>query len=113
MITKNAIIRGAQISCDEPGYLTVWLQLDYDGGTQAFGGWALYLPPSWKYHKVEGTAGHFIFRCMEIAGVSSWDDMPGKTLRVRKESELGKIVAIGHIVKDDWFDPQNDFAELK
>jgi hypothetical protein len=47
---------------------------------------------------------------MEIAGVSRWEDMNGKTIRV-KSSHSG-IESIGHIVKDDWFTPSVDFKEM-
>ena len=50
---------------------------------------------------------------MEIADVSSWEKMAGKTIRVKldKGGLGGRILAIGHIVKDDWFDPSEDFKE--
>ena len=106
----NAIIKEATITGDDHGLLSAWIHLDYGGSGQGFGGFCLYLPKSFKHHKMESVAGHFIWRCMEVAGVTRWSDLPGKTVRVRREHH--KVHALGHIVKDDWFDPAADFKPL-
>lgn len=115
MIEINAIIERATLTRGDHNLLSAWLHLDYgDGGHQAFGGYALYLPKSYDNYKLESVAGHFIFRVMEIAGAENWDDLAGKSIRVRKEDRWQSAVeAIGHIVKDDWFCPSQDFKEAK
>lgn len=108
---KNAIIESAIIDTGDRGLLTAWLHMDYGGGGQGFGGFALYLPKDWKHFTNKGDfAGHFIFRCMEIAGVGQWDKMKGKTIRVK--CTQGKIEEIGHIIKEDWFNPSKDFDKM-
>jgi hypothetical protein len=112
METLNAVIESATITADDHGLLSAWLFLDYGGSGQGFGGYALYLPKSYKHHELLSHAGHFIWRCMEIAGVTKWEHLTGKTIRVRKAEHFGQIQGIGHIVKDDWFFPEVDFKRL-
>ncbi len=108
---QNAIIDSAQITTEDHGLLTAWLTLDYGGMCQGFGGYGLYLPKSFKHHTLQSVAGHFIWRVMEIAGVSKWSDLKGKTIRVR--SSFSGVEAIGHIVNEDWFYPARDFASTE
>ena len=110
----NAIIKSARITNDDHGSLSAWLDLDYGGSGQGFGGYCLYLPKSFTHHASSlkaNYAGHFIWRVMEVAGVERWDQLPGKTIRARKEHS--KVHAIGHIVKDDWFCPSEDLEAMR
>ena len=111
MEIKNAIIKSARIISDDHGLLSAWLMLDYGGSGQGFGGYCLYLPKSFTHHQLLSHAGHFIWRCMEIADVTEWSKIAGKTIRVK--ADHGGVEAIGHIVKDDWFCPRDDFEEAK
>lgn len=108
---RNAIIERATITHDGP--LSSWIHLDYgDGSHQAFGGYALHLPKGFSHHKLHSFAGHWMYRVMEIAGVSEWGNLPGRSIRVVGGGVLsGAIKGIGHIIKDDWFYPGVDFAD--
>lgn len=115
MIEKNAVIESVSLSNDDHGLLSAWLNLSFgDGLHQGFGGFTLYLPKDFKHHGGKNYAGHFIFRCLQVAGIGEWSKLPGRTIRVRHDKEgLGaSILAIGHIVKDDWFDPSKEFETL-
>lgn len=112
---KNATIESARITNDDHGLLTAWIYLNYGkgGSGQGFGGFALYLPSSFKNHTSAykaNYAGHFIWRVLEVAGVAEWKDLPGKTVRAR--ATFSNIEAIGHITDDDWFCPKIDFEAM-
>ena len=114
IFVKNAIIESAKISNDDHGMLSAWLFLDYGDSGQGFGGFALYLPDSFTHHRGQANyAGHFIWQVLKVADVTEWASLPGKSIRVRKFSEWDTIRAIGHIVRDIWFDPSAEFSALK
>jgi hypothetical protein len=104
---RNARIKDATITKADHGLLTVWLHLDYGGTGQGFGGYVLHLNPGSRHYRLDhGYAGHFIWRVLEIAGVDEWSELVDKTIRVK--TTMSKCHAIGHILKDDWFDPAAD-----
>ena len=106
---RNAVIKKAYFDTERG--LSAWLQLDYGGTGQGFGGYVLYLSKDSKHHIGQSNAaGHFIYRCLKVAGVSDWAKLPGRTVRV-KCSHNG-VLAIGHIIKDDWFNPQEEFEQM-
>lgn len=108
----NAVITEATITNDDHGLLSAWVYLDYGGSCQGFGGYALYLPDGFrKRTDAPNYAGHFIWRVMAVAGVSEWSKLKGKTVRAKREHS--KVHALGHIVKDDWFDPSVDFTAMR
>lgn len=109
METRNAVITHASLGVARDFILDSWLTLDYGGEGQGFGGFALYLSKTAKHHTIESCAGHWIWRVMQIAGVEKWDDIKGRTIRVRCTHD--RVHAIGHIVRDDWFDPAAEFAK--
>lgn len=102
---KNAIIKSATLSNADHGCLSAWIHLDFGVVSQGFGGLRLYVPND--YPSKNSPAGHFIWRAMEIAEVSDWSQLVGRPVRVKSDS--GKVYAIGHIIKDDWFNPSEDF----
>lgn len=55
---------------------------------------------------------NYIQKLMETLEVGDWSNLPGTYVRVKKDSTLGPIIAIGHIVKDQWFDPKVDLVEF-
>lgn len=113
IMERNAVIRSVEITNDDHGLLSAWVHLEWDGGGQGFGGYGLYLPKDFSHHDGERTpfAGHFIWRVMEVAGVNKWSELKGKTVRIRHEHS--KVHAIGNIIKEDWFNPEEEFIQLR
>lgn len=106
---QNAMITSVSMMDSEHGSLSAFVHLEFAHGTQGFGGYPLYNPSALKNQP--NYAGHFIWRVMEVAGVSAWEKAPGNPCRVRLHK--GQIVAIGHIIKDIWFDPKEEFERLR
>lgn len=79
------------------------------------GGYLLYAPKGWAAHDSLNYCGHFIWRLLEIAGVSDLNKIVGKTVRVEltEAGFGGTIKAIGHIINDDWFNPKEEFDEMR
>lgn len=101
MIEMNAMIKSAKIHIEDHGLLTFNLDLELQNGfNQGFGGYSLYSPYcDYDY------GGMFINEVLRVAGISKWDGLPGRTIRVRKKDKWDTIHSVGHIIRDEWFTP--------
>jgi len=100
MEPKNASIRKVSIEFNH-GHLTAWVHLDFGGGGQGFGGYGLGGPH----------CAVFLKRCMNVIGVDKWQDLEGKPCRIRNTQN--RVHEIGHFIKDDWFNPENEFKAME
>lgn len=109
-VIENAIITNTALMIEDHGFLDSYIYLDYGGAGQAFGGWVLNRDPNWDNYEIEGVAGHYIQRVLQVAGVNKWELLKGASIRVCHNH--GKIFGIGNIIRNDWFFPDIDFAPL-
>lgn len=90
---RNAVIRSTFLGREDHGIMTCFIDLDYGGSSQGFGGYAL-------------ERATFLTKVLDTLEVTSWEKLPGTRLRVRQDA--GKVHAIGHFIKDAWFTPAED-----
>lgn len=109
---KNAAIEEAELTTSDFGSLVSCVRVNYGGSSQGVPSICLYTPKSSRHYKLETGGAHHIFRLMEIAGVTEWSRMKGRNIRVQI-GDSGFIEAVGHIIKDDWYNPSIDFKDIK
>ncbi len=107
-LLENAIVES--VSIDTEPCLTAWVSLKFMNGGCNFGGYRLDPPPG-KPVPCKHYASEFLLRCIRCAGVSRWEDIKGKTLRTIHEGLGGSVVAIGHIIDDEWFSPSIEWGK--
>jgi hypothetical protein len=92
----NAQIEEVTLGYDE-GYWTFWLRLSWGGCGQGFGGFSL--GGDYTDYVIKGI--------LNAVGVTKWEQLKGKYVRVKREEGLGgNILEIGNIIEDKWFDPK-------
>jgi hypothetical protein len=110
--TVNARIVSTLLGPEDHGILTAQVIVELAGGvSQGFGG---YFLDTWddKRRSRVGTAygTEFIRRTLAALDIDAWEKLPRTYCRVL--ADYSKIHAIGHIFKDQWFEPAKDLAFL-
>ena len=54
----------------------------------------------------------FIRRILETLEINGWEKLPGTVIRCKTEGWGGGVPAIGHALKEKWFEPSIDLAHL-
>lgn len=103
---RNATIKSTELGLKDHGCLSFFLYLDYGGAGQGFGGYVLDEPihKNGKFIKRIGSAFgmEIINQILKVLEVNSWEKLPGTPCRAKTEHH--KVHAIGHYLKDNWFD---------
>src|SRR5687768_8585440 len=55
----------------------------------------------------------FLSQLMAAVGVESWEKLPGTHVRAETEGTGGRCLRIGHILKNQWFDPEKLSRDMK
>ena len=89
-ITKTAL------GYEDHGIFTAWLSLDYGGGGQGAGGYALDEYDEPKKRRVGHKCGmDFIIGVLAACGVDSWEKVAGRTvIALREDGWHGKVVGL-------------------
>ena len=107
MLIENGKIKSTFLGMNEGGFFSCWIYIDYNGEGQGFGGYTLDNIPetnsSMRQQTEFGMA--YIMEILKVVGVSTWEELPGKFIRVKKKDYLEPIISIGHIIEDKWFTP--------
>ena len=116
----NARITSTKLGLCDRGWFTLSIYIewitDYDAKQCcAFGGNSMgSVETHWndekdtrirKYNNFEFTS-ELLMRILDVVGVSNWEDLTGKLIRVRlngKTGCAGGIEAIGNIMENKWF----------
>lgn len=101
---EKASIMKTQLGYEDHGLPTAYVTLVLStGGVQAFGGLNLTSEDEMK---------KFVTGVLNAVGVSSWEQLPGRLVRVKHAGgPLGNIIGIGHILKEKWYIPEEWLEE--
>lgn len=118
-IEMNARIESVSLQLDRGVFLCGWLQLSRaDGTSQGFGGYVLGGMPeaaAGRHAEQPNLAAAWCVAVMRAADVENYVEAAGKIVRIRIDQPgfNGRIIAIGHALKDDrWFQPERDFQKM-
>lgn len=104
----NGRITSTSLGIQSHGILTLWLYLEWPGGGQGLGGYALDGPDKDNrgYRPGWGLGLTCIRKILETVGVDEWEKLKGQLVRIKLNGGLGSSEPpeIGHIIENRWFD---------
>lgn len=111
---ENARIKKVSITMEDHGCLTFWLTLEGHFWGCGYGGYCIghgYLGAE-TFIAENGSGLVAMMKIMDTVGVSHWEDLEGKFVRVKTEGTCGaRITTIGNVIEDKWFDIDEFFKD--
>lgn len=106
---ENARIKSTSISMADHGCLIISLNVEGNHWGCNIGGWCNGVghlgATLWKGN---GSAIVAMMKIMDIVGVSNWEELEGKFIRVEVPCSGSRSISkIGNIIEDKWFDLGN------
>ena len=109
-IVKAKII-STQLRINDHGIMDLWIYLEWNGDQQEIGGWCLGVMEKETRERIGWSPAMIAIRkILEVVGVSWWEDLQGKLVRL-KIVDCRTPPIIGNITNDEWFDLSEFFKE--
>jgi hypothetical protein len=104
----NAKIRETYLGFEDHGIMICFLRLEFgehNNLLQSFGGYPFSRLIDGKITG-ESYAMDFIIKILKTLDIDNWESLKGEYIRIK--ADRLKVHAIGHIAKDQWFNPKKD-----
>lgn len=111
---KNAKIRSTTLGREDHGIMTFMIFIDFDSCcTCGVGGYALDgYDPTTQSRVFCAESMEAISKILNVVGVDTWEQLPGKYIRFEDEEWGSTISKIGNIIEDKWFDLKEFFGKV-
>lgn len=107
---ENCKITDVTISMEDHGVLTFLIFIEGNAWGCGIGQYVIgHGHLGSEYWDANGSGLVAIMKIMDVVGVSRWEDLKGKYIRVESDGWGSSITKIGHIIKDKWFDLKEFF----
>ena len=102
---ENVVIEGVMLGFEDHNIMTCMVHVKGDMLNQGFGGYALDTYDK-QFKRRVGTAYgmEWLIRLMNTVGAREFKELKGMYVRI--EADEYHIYQIGHIVKEQWFNPE-------
>ncbi|MEO6285895.1 MAG: hypothetical protein ABIN80_29000 [Dyadobacter sp.] len=105
-------IKAVHIYLRERLHVTAELELNVKGVNYSFGGHQMFLSGRNGGESCDAPyLGRFLFRCMQICDVESWEQLKSSKVIVNISDQ--KVIAIGNVAGNKWFNPQAEFEAME
>lgn len=110
---ENAKITKVSLGKEDHGILTFWIFVDYGEGVgQGIGGYALDSFDKKLNKRVASPKSlDLIATILDVVGVDTWEELPGKYIRVVNDGWGSTVKKFGNVLKDKWLDIPKFFEE--
>ncbi len=113
---NNCQIKDVDLSMADHAVLTLNMSIEGAGWGCVYGGYSLahgFLGADYDFFDGSSEGMESIVRIMDTVGVSSFNDMKGKYIRVATKGWGEYVKIIGNVIDDHWFDIESFFADKK
>ena len=110
---KNAVITSTMLGREDHGILTFMIYIKFESSIHCgVGGYCLdeYDPKS-ETRVFSAKSMEVISKILEVVGVNSWEELPGKYIRFEDEGWESTVTKIGNIMEDKWIDFKEFFKK--
>lgn len=111
----NAKIIDTMLGFEGHNIMTFMLTFEMEGCGQGYGGYALDKWDEAKKRRIGSAIGtEVIMRILKTIGVDEWERLKGQYVRLQyEEPGYGKILSVGHIIKDQWFNMPDVLRDME
>lgn len=109
---KNAIIKSTTLGREDHDVMTFFITIQSEKGTcVGVGGYCLdEYDPNTETRVFKSESMEIISKILEVVGVNSWEQLPGKYIRFEDNGWGSTVTKIGNIIDNKWIDLKEFFS---